>query len=129
MASIWEMSISILAGNLNSCLSYLITAVQHSATFKLKCFWAKQVTDYCSFEGSETILLQSNIKLETNFQLFSIILPFFIFTMTFFMTLMTFIVMTKLSSEKNYSVASASSIEFLTLEQLLMTSVFFSHFL
>ena len=42
MASIWEKAISILAGNLNSGCSYLITAVCYCANLMLGLFLEKK---------------------------------------------------------------------------------------
>ena len=44
MANIWEKAISILAGNLNSGLSYLITTVNMGNAFGLKLHNHKIVT-------------------------------------------------------------------------------------
>ena len=52
MASIWEKAISILAGNLNSGRSYLITAVTAAASrcysfMKSSCVDAKELRPFC----------------------------------------------------------------------------------
>ena len=62
MASIWEKSIWILAGNLNSGLSYLITTVKKDINSveqtkdDQKCFlkdlWRDKLNELCAFMGT-----------------------------------------------------------------------------